>query len=210
MEKRCVIVSAGPVADGMALPAEFAGCPVIACDAGWKNCQRLGLVPTRVLGDFDSSERPAGDNVTVLPREKDDTDTHYAARQAVQAGYTQVLLLGALGGARMEHTLANIGTALWLTQQGVQAILLNEKSRVTVVLPGRVYTYPRQAYQYLSLFPLEGVCTGITLTGAKYPLEDAALGVNFPLGVSNEWAADTVRLQTRQGALLVIETLADR
>ena len=83
---RCVIVSAGPVSPaqaGLVCP----GDTVIACDAGWKNCEKLGLAPNLVLGDFDSAPQPAGaQGLIVLPHVKDDTDTHYAARQAVQMG----------------------------------------------------------------------------------------------------------------------------
>lgn len=35
----------------------------------------------------------------VLPHVKDDTDTHYAAKWLLENGYTQVTMLGALGGA---------------------------------------------------------------------------------------------------------------
>ena len=210
MKKSCIIVSAGPVAENQPMPASFADCFVIACDAGWKNCKKLGLVPNLVLGDFDSSQAPEQDGVIVLPTEKDDTDTHYAARRAVEMGCDHVWMLGALGGARMEHTLANIGTALWLEQQGVRTVLLNEKSRVSIVLPGAVRTFERSVYQYISLFPLEGKTEDITLTGAKYPLQHAALDVSYPVGVSNEWKSEEITIQTQKGALLVVETLADR
>lgn len=210
MKESCIIVSAGPVSEKQCIPKEFVNGFVIACDAGWKNCDKLGLIPDLVLGDFDSSEAPSRDGVVVLPKEKDDTDTHYAARQAVAKGFAQVMMLGALGGARMEHTLANIGTAFWLEQQGVRTTLLNEKSRVSVVLPGTVRTFMRSGYQYISLFPLEGKTEDITVTGAKYPLQHASLDMYYPLGVSNEWDLDNITIQTQKGALLVVETIADR
>lgn len=210
MKKSCIIVSAGPVSENQRIPADFVNRFVIACDAGWKNCKKLGLISDLVLGDFDSSEAPKQDGVVVLPKEKDDTDTHYAARQAVAKGFDQVLMLGALGGARMEHTLANIGTALWLEQQGVHTTLMNEKSRVSVVLPSEVRTFVRSGYQYISLFPLEGKVEDITLTGAKYPLQHASLDMSYPVGVSNEWDLDKITIQTQKGALLVVETIADR
>ncbi len=210
MEKKCILVSAGPVEAQQAIPAEFAGSYVIACDAGWKNCQKLGLVPDLVLGDFDSSEQPALPGVVVLPREKDDTDTHYAARRVVEMGFSQVLMLGALGGARMEHTLANLGTGLWLEQQGVRVALLNTRTRVSFALPGQPRSYPKGPYQYFSIFPMEGQTQDICMTGAKYPLDHASLTVSYPLGVSNEWESEEIQLKVGQGALIVLETYADR
>ena len=121
---RCVIVSACPVSPALAglLRAEDY---LIACDAGYCNCKALGRQPDAVVGDFDSAPRPQtrpGEALVVLPHVKDDTDTQYAARLAVQRGCTEALLLGCLGGPRLEHTLANLCTGLGLEQQGVAAV----------------------------------------------------------------------------------------
>ncbi len=210
MSKRCILVSAGPVAPTQAIPAEYTGSYVIACDGGWKNCEKLSLVPDLVLGDFDSSQCPAGNNVLVLPREKDDTDTHYAARRAVEQGADRVLMLGALGGPRMEHMLANLGTGLWLEQQGVRAELLDENSRIRFLLPGSEQIWRKESYQYLSLFPMEGRVEGLCVTGAKYPVNQGTLEASFPIGVSNEWQEPEVHIKIEKGALLVIETQSDQ
>lgn len=209
MSEYCIIVSAGPVCDKQKIPQEFQDSYVIACDAGWHNCEKLGLQPDIVLGDFDSSEQPNQENVLVLPREKDDTDTHYAARMAVERGSTHVLMLGALGGKRMEHTFANVGTGLWLEQQGVQVTILNDRSRVTYVLAGGKRYYHNEGYKFFSIFPLEGKAEGICLEGAAYPLQDAQLQASYPVGVSNEWRADEATVAIQKGSLLVIETYAD-
>lgn len=209
MNRHCIIVSAGPVAAEQTIPQDFQGSYVIACDAGWHNCEKLGIQPDLVLGDFDSSERPNVENVLVLPREKDDTDTHYAARMAVEMGCTHILMLGALGGKRMEHTLANIGTGLWLEKQGIYVTMLDERSRVTYVLPGEKREYRNGGYKFFSLFPLEGKTEGICLEGAAYPLQNASLEVSYPLGVSNEWKAEQATISIQKGSLIVIETYAD-
>ena len=69
-----------------------------------------------IVGDFDSAPCPQqnADDIVVLPHVKDDTDTEYAAKLAAQKGFDEVLLLGALGGKRVEHTLANLCTGLGL------------------------------------------------------------------------------------------------
>lgn len=91
---RCVILSACPV------PPELAGLLraddfIIACDAGYQNCARLGRRPDIIVGDFDSAPcPPQTGEVVVLPHVKDDTDTEYAARLAAEKGFDEVLLLG--------------------------------------------------------------------------------------------------------------------
>ena len=210
---RCVIVSACPVSPALAglLRADDY---LIACDAGYHNCEALGRRPDAVVGDFDSAPCPVaapGEDLVVLPHVKDDTDTEYAAKLASREGYTEVLLLGCLGGRRLEHTLANLCTGLGLEQRGVRAVLQNERSRVTYLLPGQIRTYPRGDYFYLSVFPLEGRAEGVQIRGAFYEMTDATLTAGYPLGVSNEYApgSDAITLSVREGALAVIETKAD-
>ncbi|MEG2393925.1 MAG: thiamine diphosphokinase, partial [Ruthenibacterium sp.] len=71
----------------------------IAADAGYRVMQQLKLLPDILLGDYDSAPIPADDkHVECLPREKDDTDTYYAARRALALGADRVTILGGLGG----------------------------------------------------------------------------------------------------------------
>ena len=102
-------------------------------------------------------------------------------------------------------------TGLGLAQKGIRATIQDERSRVTYVLPGEERVYPKEAFFYVSVFPLEGRAAGVCEHGSFYELEDAELTVGYPLGVSNEYAAgsDRMTISTREGALVVIETLAD-
>ncbi len=205
---RCVIISAAPVHKSLAAllqPGDF----IIACDAGYQNARRLGAQPDIILGDFDSAPQPAGGGALVLPRIKDDTDTHYAAKLAVEKGFSQVLLLGALGGSRMEHTLANLSTGLWLARQGVDTLLADEKSSISYLLPGQTMRLPYAPEEYFSVFPLEGRAEGVFESGAKYCLENAVLTADYPLGVSNETLPGGAVLRVEKGALLVIRTKRD-
>ena len=117
MIQRAVILSAVPVGPEMAgylRPGDY----IVACDAGYRNAARLGVRPDLIVGDFDSAPQPVTDRETiVLPHVKDDTDTQYAARWLLEQGCREVVMLGALGGARIEHTFANISTGLYLARQ---------------------------------------------------------------------------------------------
>lgn len=208
---RCVIISACPVTPELAKalrPDDF----IIACDAGYRNCVPLGCKPDIILGDFDTAPCPEKqDDVIVLPHVKDDTDTEYAAKLASEKGFDEVLLLGGLGGRRVEHTLANLCTGLGLEQHGIRAALQDERSRITFVLPGESRRYPKKEFFYFSAFPMEGRAEGVYEKGSFYELEDAVLTAGYPLGVSNEYAegSDCITISTRQGALVVVETIAD-
>ena len=56
----------------------------------------------------------------------------------------------------------------------------------------------------VSVFCHGNEARGITLEGLQYPLHDAALTCDIPLGVSNHYAADHPRISVREGTLLVI------
>ena len=209
---RCVILSACPVSPELKRllrPDDF----IIACDAGYRNCAPLGCKPNIILGDFDTAPCPVqqNDDIIVLPHVKDDTDTEYAAKLASEKGFDEALLLGVLGGRRLEHTLANLCTGLGLEQRGVRATLLDERSRITFVMPGETRRYPKDGYFYLSVFPMEGRAEGVSERGSFYELTDAVLTAGYPLGVSNEYAdgSDCITISTRKGALVVVETVQD-
>lgn len=90
-QRRCVICAAGPVGNAEALrPLLRPDDWVIAADGGVSLARRLGLTPSLLVADFDSSRRPdeglTGENaggvgvpVASLPVKKDDTDTMAAA-----------------------------------------------------------------------------------------------------------------------------------
>ena len=137
MSRRAVILSAVPVSTALCRyvqPGDF----VVACDAGYRNAKRLDLRPDLIVGDFDSAPQPKTEHETiVLPHVKDDTDTQYAAHWLLEHSYDEITLLGALGGARLEHTLANLATGLYLAKNGVNVLLANERSELRYLVPDR-------------------------------------------------------------------------
>ena len=208
--KRAVLLSAVPVGPEMAAylqPGDF----IVACDAGYRNAAALGVRPDLIVGDFDSAPQPSteGDTI-VLPHVKDDTDTQYAARWLAEHGFEEVVMLGALGGPRVEHMLANLSTGLFLSLHGVRTILADSRSEMHYLLPGRPLELPRRDWMYLSLFALGAPLTGVFERGVYYPLENATLTeLDYPLGTSNEFTEPVARLQCSGGHGLVVLTRAD-
>lgn len=210
MSKRAIILSAVPVAADMGRyvqPGDF----VVACDAGYRNAERLDLRADLIVGDFDSAPQPRTEHETiVLPHVKDDTDTQYAARWLLEHGYDEITLLGALGGARLEHTLANLATGLYLAKNGVNVLLADERSELRFLVPGHKMVLEHGDWKYLSVFPMEGRLTGVGIRGAYYPLTDAELTADYPLGVSNEFTEETAHLSCTGGCGIVVLTRDDR
>lgn len=207
--KRCVIIGAVEIdfpVENMIRDTDF----VICADKGWVNAKAHGIKPDMIVGDFDSSSKPENIDakITVLPVVKDDTDTYHIAKYVVENGFTDVLMCGLLGGKRMEHTIANIQTLLFLSKNRVNATMIDKYSQVMVIENGKV-TLPDMPGKFFSLFTLGDKSEGINISGAKYNLEDRTITNFYPIGVSNEFVGNTVNIEVKKGNLLLIITDKD-
>ena len=177
---------------------------VIFCDSGLKHQAALGVRGDLIVGDFDSHENPHLPVETiVLPREKDDTDTVYAVKEALQRGYDDFLLVGVVGG-RLDHTLGNVSILLKLDALGKRGRILDDYSEMEIVSRTPVSIPDR--FSFFSLLNITGCARGVTIRGAKYPLSDAEIPCEYQYGVSNEvlpGGEATVSLQ--EGKLLLIK-----
>ena len=95
--RRCVIVGGAPIARPEELRQYLrADDFFLYCDCGLRHVDALGRAPDLIVGDFDSFDNPhAAAETIVLPREKDDTDTFFAVKEALRRGFEDFLLIGA-------------------------------------------------------------------------------------------------------------------
>lgn len=179
----------------------------ICCDSGLKHREGLGIVPDLIVGDFDSHVNPHLDVETItLPREKDDTDTAFAVKEALRRGFQDFLLVGIIGG-RLDHTLGNLSLLLLLDGQGKKAAALDDFSELEVVSDRPVQI--NDQYAYFSLLNISGTARGITIKNAKYPLSEAEITCEYQYGVSNEVLPGKIAVVTvEQGRLLLFKVLS--
>ena len=198
----CYIVGAGDCRESF-LPKE--GDLVIAADGGALHLSRMGVRPDLFVGDFDSIDS-AGDAPVVLrhPVEKDDTDTALAVRAGEARGYREFFLYGALGGERFDHSVANLQLLLSCAKRGLSVTIVSGKQRTRVLRAGETLTFSAAARGFISVFAFGCEAQGVTLSGLKYPLRDATLSPDCPLGVSNEFIGEACEIRAKRGHLLVI------
>src|SRR5207237_3871292 len=72
--------------------------------------------------------------VAQYPAKKDESDLELAVAQAIAAGATEIVLLGALGGARLDHETANL---LLLGDPGYDGVRLEARRGALRVRPIR-------------------------------------------------------------------------
>ena len=201
MEPICYIVGAAP---SEALPAPREGDFLIAADRGYASLRAAGLAPDLIMGDFDSlGFTPEGDNVLPHSPIKDDTDLLLAIRWAMERGWRRFVIYGALGGKRLDQTVASFQTLRFLADHGAKGRLVGDGWNVAL-LQNAALRFPETASGWLSLFVSGEEARGVTLRGLKYELTDAALTCGMPLGVSNEFLGCEARIAVADGVLFVL------
>lgn len=213
--RRCFIFAAGTFYGLRERPVP--GDLVIAADAGYRACQAAEITPDLLLGDFDSMDQPPDfPNVLRSPVEKDDTDTMLAVKTALQNECKEVFLYGGTGGARLDHTLANLQALLYLRRRGARGWMYDRDFLWTVIENEALTVERTVEWGLLSAFCLGADASGVDEQGVQYPLKDATLTAEFPLGVSNHILEPQARVTVRNGALAVgwqlapVETLSLR
>ena len=227
----CYIVGAGDFT-----PRGFAPGPgdlVVAADGGYRALYSLGYTPDLLLGDFDSlGDLPLPADLPVLrfPVRKDDTDTGLALRHGLEQGFRDFALYGCAGG-RVDHLLANFQSMARVSRLGATVRLAAPDydawsltgpapnaptpapggpapAAPDALAPAAVLALPpRPGGTLVSVFCHGDRAEGVTLTGLAYPLSDAALTGDFPLGVSNRRLdGQRATVAVRRGTLLILQS----
>lgn len=209
---RVVIFAGGTYQQGKASQKALMDADLlIAADSGAATALRLGHVPAYIVGDFDSLDkqlveqlRAGGSRIISVAVEKDETDTELAVQLAIEQGATEITLLGALGGERFDHTIANV--LLLAGYDNVPIKIIDGPSTCWLLRGPGSTTIEGQVSDLLSLFPIAGDATGIHTRGLYYPLRGETLRFGKPRGVSNELTSERAEVSLESGLLLVIHT----
>lgn len=194
------------------------GAVVVAADGGARHAAELGLTIDHWVGDGDSlgpagveALRRAGVPVVLAPTDKDESDTELALDAALALGVDSIAIVGALGGPRIDHALANVAMLGLPDLAGIDVRLIDATVRLRLVRgPG---DGGRQGGAHLdgrpgdliSILPVGRDARGISTTGLRYPLRDEDLLVGRSRGLSNVRLEPVATVRLRDGRLLITE-----
>lgn len=211
-----LIVADGDIPAREALDRLVAGATpdlVVAADGGALKAAALGFTPHVIVGDADSLPadsaerlRHAGSEVLVHPAAKNESDTELAVREAVSRGAEELLIIGAFGGARLEHTIANLLLLCLPELSGRDVRLADGASVVRLLEGGSSLSIAGAVGDFVSLLPLGPSVEGVTTSGLSYPLDDEPLHQGPARGLSNVLSEPLATVRTRSGRLLVVHT----
>jgi thiamine pyrophosphokinase len=209
---RAVVVAHGdvlPADKGVITESDF----IVAADGGAFALERWKLLPHLVVGDMDSLgdagvQRLAKQGIAVakFPQAKDESDLELAVAQAIQAGAKEIVLLGALGGERLDHEAANL---LLLADPGYDGVRLEARRgalRVSAVRGPGSLSLDAPPGTFVTLLPVATDAEGVRTEGLRYPLAGDTLTFGKSRGLSNEITSQPASVALSRGALLVFIT----
>jgi thiamine pyrophosphokinase len=162
----------------------------------WVWCRNCGWA---LADQYPSVERH------VFPAAKDMTDGELALQEAWRRGATEVILVGAFGGERTDHTM------LHLTMAQAQAHAQSGKGKSILLSSGHEEAAPLLPETKTfdlpdgTLFSVLGFTelTGLTRSGAEWPLDKVLVPFGSSLTLSNRVKETlTVSLSTGQAMLI--------
>ena len=215
MNKYTVIVSGGNLEEDFVMPilenenTEF----IIGVDKGLDFLYKHKIRPDYIVGDFDSVEE---DVVTYFKEvenvpakefnaEKDFSDTEIALKFGLDLRRQHIIILGATG-TRLDHVWANVQSLKMGSDCGCDVRILDRHNEISVHNESFTIKKEEAFGKYFSLFPLGGTVEGLTIKGAKYPLEFHALEPYNSLSVSNEFEEDEVNISFSYGTIILMQT----
>lgn len=184
----------------------------VAADGGARLAASLGISLDRWVGDGDSlgedgirELEAAGVPIELAPADKDESDAELALRAALGAGAAEVVVLGALGGLRFDHALANVGLLQLPAASGASACLLAPDARVRLLVGPGTLELDGRVGDIVSLLPLGADVAGVTTTGLRFALRGEVLRAGPARGLSNVRIEPRARVSARSGRLVVVE-----
>ena len=214
-----IVVADGARSSRAALDAAWPGWDrgrrfVVAADGGAAAASALSLPIDLVVGDMDSvapellaSLRAADVAVEVWPRDKDASDTELALRSATGHAPGRIVILGAVGGGRLDHALANVALLGLAELSGREVSLFDDASRLQLATGPCEVSLEGRVGDLVSLLPLGGDVVGVRTDGLAFPLFDETLAVGSTRGLSNVRTAPTAHVRVDAGRLLIVEVV---
>lgn len=145
---------------------------ILAADGGAQKAAAAGIMPDKIIGDFDSlSTRHAWPKEKLLriPRQ-DNTDLEKALDYLQDNHFTAVTIVGGTGG-RWDFSIGNFLSVFPYLQQMDICFVADGWKIYPLIKPAQKTVRPGTRVSLIPVSP----CQNVTLKGLKYPLANARL-----------------------------------
>ncbi|MER2007594.1 thiamine diphosphokinase [Psychrobacillus sp. BL-248-WT-3] len=215
--KRVFICAGGPVeevVDLRQLPFLQEETIFIGADRGAYHLLNADIIPTEIIGDFDSISYKELDtlrkhvtHVSIMPSEKDETDTRLALLEAMKYKPNEVILTG-VSGSRLDHYQAALHDVYHFQRlhPEVSFYIQNNKNKLQFLLPGTHKIDQQEEYKYISFYPFGEGLEDVTLDGFLYNVEEEPISYGHAKFTSNEQVERTSTISFKSGICLMIRS----
>ncbi len=206
-----VIFTGGGFQSGkLALEAIQNADKIVAADSGAEIAVGLNIIPTVVIGDFDSLSvktqsflKEKGCRFITSPKEKNETDTNLAINYAVSEGASKITILGGTTGDRFDHILSNL---LITAESHVPIRFIDGRQESWIETGPKKVDIKGKKGDLLSLIPISRSVDRIQTQNLYYPLKDESLFLRKTRGVSNVFVKSDALVSFTKGILLFVHT----
>ena len=175
---------------------------LIAADGGADAADRAGLYPDVVIGDLDSVSVQARRKFTqarwIFVDDQQNTDLEKALHFLTNQKCKTCTLVGFTGG-RMDFTIGNL-LALYPYAKKLDLCIVSDGWKIFPINTAKTFT--ARPGTRVSLLPLKQ-CSGVTLDGLQFPLQNARLSFGTTRPLSNRATKKRFSVSLRSGFLLV-------
>ena len=206
--KMVIVAGGSPPSKKLLLTELTAKSLLIAADGGANCLDKYQITPDYIIGDLDSISEIALNNATKKQvnierhlRDKDTSDARLALAKALEFDPTQIIILGCLGGKRVDHLYNSFGLLDLCLTKKIKAAIKDDFQ--TIVLSAHSLKILNCKPSTFSLQSYGSQVTNLSISGGKYLLHNYQLNPGDPLTLSNEFTKKPVTINFDDGKLLI-------
>ena len=187
----------------------------IGADRGAYHLLERAVVPTHIVGDFDSVTEEEWalicsrvQHVDRVRAEKDETDTDLALLKALALRPSEIVLTGVTGG-RLDHYEAALRSVkrFQMVYPHIAFSICNKQNELRYLTPGQHALRKDERYPYLSFFAQHTAVCDVTLRGVKYETTMEQIDIESSRFTSNEIITDDAYIDFTAGICLMIRSV---
>ncbi len=175
---------------------------IVAADGGADSARKAGIYPDVIIGDLDSASAAARRKFAkarwIFVDNQNNTDLQKALDFLSKQSGKKCTLAGFTGG-RWDFSFGNL-LAAYPYATKMELCFVGEGWKIFPLTSSRRFT--AHAGTRVSLLPVKP-CSGVTLTGLKFPLKNARLSLGTTRTLSNQAAQTHFSISIKSGFLFV-------
>ncbi len=202
---KVALVANGEIKDYAFLKRALTGYNlIIAVDGGMRHLEKIDTKPDYWVGDMDSYKSKCRWQNEVIIRkylpEKDFSDLELAVMIAKELKAEQLDFYAVLGN-RIDHTLINIALLKSVKVLNMSGVIVSATERL--YLANQHQFFDGVLNKTFSIVPISDL-EDVTITGAKYPLNNAEVAYGSTLCLSNIATKDCVGITILRGEAYIV------